>query len=184
MSTTTRRMTIEELERDGPPEGRWELIDGELVAMPPAGEEHGHIWGAIHFQLWGFVAPRQFGRVFGADTGFVVSSDPQVVRVPDVGFVRAERLAPDRDQKQFLRVVPDLVVEVISPWDRAGEVLAKVLMWLDAGTTLVWLVDPAAATVTVFEHDAMPRILGSEDSLDGGEVLPGFTLAIRDIFIA
>ncbi|MDQ3412901.1 MAG: Uma2 family endonuclease [Chloroflexota bacterium] len=182
MATITRRMTVAELERDGAPEGCWELIDGELVEMPPAGEEHGHTWGAIYAHIWNYVIPLRLGRVFGADTGFAVSLDRQMVRVPDAGFVRAERLDPDRDRKRFLRVPPDLAVEVVSPGDRMSEAVAKAAMWLDAGSTIVWVVDPAAETVTVFRQELAPRIYRRDDTLDGGEVLPGFALAVRDIF--
>jgi Uma2 family endonuclease len=183
MATTTHRMTIEELERTGGPEGRWELIDGELVAMPPASEAHGHVVMMIGIRVGAFVLERRLGYVYSSETGFVVATEPRTVRVPDMSFVRKERLAPDRDRTRFLRVPPDLAVEVISPSDGAGEVLAKAIMWLDAGTTIVWLVDPDAETVTEFRQDAAPRIFTRDDTLDGGEVLPGFTLAVRDIFV-
>lgn len=182
MATTIQPITIEELERDGAPEGRWELIDGELVAMAAAGEKHGRIVMAIGIRVGSFVLARRLGYVYSSETGFVVATAPRTVRMPDVSFVCNERLAPDRDQSRFLRLAPDLVVEVISPWDGAGEVLAKVMMWLDAGSSLVWLVDPPAETVTVFAHDAAPQVLAGEELLDGGAVLPGLTLAVREIF--
>src|SRR5688572_10195154 len=68
----------------------------------------------------------------------------------------------------FLRVVPDLVIEVISPGDRTVEVLAKVLMWLEAGAALVWVADPVAETITVYSNEAHPRALSNDDILDGG----------------
>lgn len=182
MATTTRYMTVDELERDGTPEGRWELINGELAAMTPGGEDHGLFGLAVASSLYTHVVPPRLGRAFGADTGFVLSADPPVVRVPDAAFVRAERLPANRDRNRFLRVVPDIVAEVVSPNDRPGEVLAKVSLWLEAGTELVWLIDPDREIVTVFGRDRDPRSLTVDQTLDGGDVLPGFTLPVRDIF--
>ncbi len=182
MATTTRMMTVEDLVRDGAPEGRWELINGELVEMVPGGEDHGIYGLAVGSYLYTYVIPQQLGRAFGADTGFVLSDDPPVVRVPDAAFVRAARLPADRDRSRSLRVVPDIVAEVISPNDRPGEVIAKVMLWLDAGAELVWPVDPGQKTVTVFDRDRAPRTLTIDHTLDGGEVLPGFKLPVRDIF--
>jgi Uma2 family endonuclease len=182
MTATTRMMTVDELERNGAPEGRWELINGELVEMSPAGEDHGAYGVAVSSPLYGYVVSYRLGRVYGPDTGFVIRDDPPTVRVPDVAFVRADRLAADRDRSRFLRVVPDLAVEVISPSESGSEVLAKAMIWLAAGVKLLWLVDPATRTVTIFAAGQAPRGLSIDDTLDGGEVLPGFPLAVRDIF--
>lgn len=184
MTATTRLMTVEDLERTGAPEGRWELINGELVEMSPAGEDHGAYGVAVSSPLFGYVFSRRLGRVYGPDTGIVIADDPPMVRVPDVAFVRADRLPADRDRTRFLRVVPDLVVEVISPAESGSEVLAKAMMWLAAGVELLWLVDPATRTVTIFAAGQPPRLLTSDDTLDGAEVVPGFQLPVRDIFAA
>ncbi len=182
MVTTTRRITLAELEQDGGPEGLWEIIKGELIEMAPAGGKHGRIWGAVHAHLWQFVVPRGLGYVYGADTGFILADDPLVLRVPDVAVVRTERLPTDFDDGGYLRVAPDLVVEVLSPSDQLAAVLAKVVVWLEAGTRLVWLVDPATETVTVFGRERQPRVLSADQFLDGEDVLPGFTLAVSAIF--
>ena len=79
-------------------------------------------------------------------------------------------------------LAPDLAVEVLSPSDRIADALAKIAMYLDAGVRLVWLVDPASQTVTIFRPDAIPTKLDADDTLDGDEVLPGFTLPIAEIF--
>jgi len=182
MVTTTRSVTLEELERDGGPEGWWEVINGELTELLPAGGKHGRIWGAIYAHLWNFVVPNRRGHVYGADTGFVLVVDPLTLRAPDVGFIRAERLPADFDDGGYLRVVPDIVVEVLSPSDRLAPALSKVAAWLEAGVAVVWLVDPTAETVTIFGPEASPRVLTIEQTLDGGDVLSGFTLSVRDIF--
>lgn len=184
MTATTALMTVEALEQNGAPDGRWELINGELVEMSPAGDDHGAYGAAIIIHLGGYVFSRRLGRVYNADTGFVIPGDSPAVRMPDVAFVRADRLPADRDRTRFVRVVPDFAVEVISPSESGGEVLAKVVMWLEAGVRLLWLVDPAAKTVLVFAAGQAPRALTIEHTLDGGDVLPGFELPVRDIFAA
>ena len=182
MVTTSRRMTVEELERDGPPEGRWELVDGELVEMAAAGGRHGRVDVNLVIFVGSFVKTNRLGYVYDSSTGFVISEDPPTVRVPDVAFVRTERLPAGFDDGRFLRVIPDLVVEVISPYDRTVEILAKVLVWLKAGAALVWVANPVAETITVYSNDAQSLVLRSEDILDGGAILPGFSIPVREIF--
>ena len=182
MVTTTQRLTLDELERSGGPEGRWELIDGEVVEMPPAGAEHSRLGMRIGRFVGNFADEHQLGIVFGADGGFILREEPLLLRVPDVAFVRTERLPANFDDGGYLRVAPDLVVEILSPFDRSVEVLAKVVMWLEAGVALLWLVDPVAETVTVYRPGDPPRLLTREQTLDGADVLPGFTLAVSAIF--
>ncbi len=182
MATTTRLMTVEDLERDGAPEGRWELINGELVEMAPASEDHGAYGAAIIVFVGSYVVGQKLGRIYNSETGFVVSGDSPMVRMPDVAFVHYDHLPADRDRSRLVRAAPDFAVEVISPSDRPGAVLAKVMMWLDAGVRLVWLVDPELRTVTVFAPEAPPRTHTIDQTLDGGDVLPGFTLPVRGIF--
>jgi Uma2 family endonuclease len=182
MVTTTRHITVEDLERDGVPEGQWEIVNGELIEMPPAGGEPSRLALEIGSSLVGFVKPRRLGQVYGADGGFVLSEHPLTLRSPDVGFVKTERLPENFRDGGYLRVVPDLVVEVISPSDRMVRVLAKVVMWLEAGVALLWLANPVAMTVTVYTSDDQPRVLSNDDILDGGNVLPGFSIPVREIF--
>jgi Uma2 family endonuclease len=183
MATTTTFMTAEELEQTRLPEGLWEVIDGELIAMSPTGRLHLRPLANLFFALFGFVRPRQLGEVLMPDTGVVLSERPLVVRVPDTGFIRAERLH-DVDDMGYFRVIPDLVVEIVSPSDRAGQVIAKALLWLEAGATVVWSVDPESEAVTIFKAGQAPRVLTIDDTLDGGEVLPGFALPLRELFAA
>lgn len=179
---TTRQLTIEELERDGPPEGRWELIDGELVEMTPSGSGASSVATTFTLFLGNHVRPRKLGKIYGADGGFVVFAGRQIVRVPDAAFVRAERLPSEEEQEKFLRLAPDLVVEVVSPYDRAVEVLDKAMMWLQAGVRLVWVADRRLGTVTVYAPDSSARVLRHGEELDGGDVLPGFKVAVAELF--
>ena len=79
-------------------------------------------------------------------------------------------------------LAPDLAVEVLSPSDRMADAMSKITMYLQAGVRLVWLVDPASLTVTVFRQDAAPKSFGAGESLDGGDVLPGFSVPVAEIF--
>ena len=179
---TTRLTTVEELERDGTPEGRYELIDGELIEMSPAGGDASFVGNTISFFLTGHVRSRGLGRVYNAEGGFVLFPSRALVRAADVAFVRADRLPSKEEHRRLLRLAPDLVVEVISPSDRMDDVLAKVETWLAAGVRLLWLVDPDRRTVAVYEPGREPRALGEGDELDGGEVLPDFRVAVAELF--
>jgi len=178
---TTKLWTVEELERDGPPTGLWELIDGELVEVSPSGRAAAKLAVWIGHLLLGFVAPRRLGEVLGPDCGFVLFPDRALVRAPDVAFVRAERLV-DQDESGFFHLAPDLAVEVRSPTDRLPDVLAKVAMELEAGVALVWLVDPPARTVAVYTVGQAVRVLGEGHALEGRDVLPGFRVEVAEIF--
>jgi Uma2 family endonuclease len=179
---TTRLWTAEDLEREGAPEGRYELIDGELVEMPPSGGEASSVGTMVIYHLVSHVVPRKLGKIYGADGGFVIFPGRDLMRVPDVAFVSADRLPPPAEHRGFLRLAPDLVVEVVSPSDRMTDVMAKVAMWLEAGVGLVWVVEPDERVVTVVGPDRTPRRLGVGDELDGGEVLPDFRVAVAELF--
>lgn len=175
-----RTMTAEEalrLETDQP----WELVEGELHMMTPAGDEHCWIESQLHFALMSHVMQHDLGRVYPGDTGFVLQRGPDTVRAPDVAFVRKDRVQNDR--RGFIDDVPDLVAEIVSPGDRTGDVHARAQMWLAHGVRLVWVVWPDSKTVTVYSsRSAEPRTLRAEDSLDGEDVLPGLTCVVGTIF--
>ena len=104
------------------------------------------------------------------------------MREPDLAFISAARLPLDIRVRGYSEIAPDLVVEIISPGDRPAAVHDKARMWLRYGVRLALLVDPDTRTVTTLPADGPPRTLGEDDTLDGGDVLPGFTCAVRDIF--
>ena len=168
---------------DVPGLGRCELVRGELFMMNPCGFRHGRIASRIGSRLEIFVEKHSCGAVTGAETGFQISRDPDTVRAPDVGFVRAERL-PDTAFEGFFQGAPDLAVEVLSPHDRVGAVNAKVQDWLQAGCGLVWVADPQNRTVSVFRSGGKIILRGESDTLDGADVLPGLTLPVAEIFAA
>lgn len=149
--------------------------------IAPAGFEHGRIASRINARLQDFVERHNLGVVTGAETGFQIESDPDTVRAPDVGFVLAERV-PSTPPTGFFPGAPDLAVEVLSPYDRATDVTAKVQDWLAVGCCLVWVVDPSNQTVTVYDTQKTARVLAERDDLDGGELLSGFRVAVAELF--
>jgi len=161
--------------------GRCELVRGELNMMNPAGDEHGRIIVAVTHALANHVLPRRLGVLHGAETGFVLSRNPDTVRAPDLAFTESERAAPS--VRGFVPRPPDLAVEVLSPDDRPGYVREKVSEWLAAGTIAVWVVDPRKRTVTIHEAGERAVVFGESDMLPGGGLLPGFELAVRDVFV-
>jgi Uma2 family endonuclease len=180
MVTVDRVTTAEQLfERSDL--GRCELVRGELIMMSPAGEEHGWLAMNVAGPLALFVKQNGLGRVYIGDTGFQIARDPDTVRAPDVAFVRAER-AGERPGEKFFPGPPDLAVEILSPSDRAGEVLAKVHDWLDAGCRAVWLVDPRTRTVTIYRSRSRINVLAVGDQISGEDVVEGFTLPVAEIF--
>lgn len=181
---TTKRITVDDLERDGVPDGFWELIDGRIVEVPPAGGEASSIGVTLTSYLAPHVRERGLGRVYGADGGFVLypRTEREMLRAPDAAFVRAERVPPLELHARFLRLAPDLVAEVVSPSNSAPEVAEKIAMWPEAGVRLAWVVDPSARTVAVHAPNQPIRLLREQDDLDGGDVLPDFRVRVSDLF--
>ena len=173
-------MTAEQL-LAAPGLGRCELIRGELVMMSPTGGEHGRLLTMLAARLFGFVEPRNLGAVYSGDPGFLIARDPDTVRAPDVAFVRAQRVPPE-PVRGYFEGAPDLAVEILSPHDRATDVLDKVHRWLDAGCLIVWVVDPERRTVTVYEAPDRAVTLAEEGELSGGDLLPGLRLPVAEVF--
>jgi len=163
-------------------ENRYELIRGKLITMAPAGSEHGHLALGLGARIRIFVENHELGVAFAAETGFILERNPDLVRAPDVGFVRKERLPEGSLPSTYFPGAPDLAVEVVSPHDAAADVQNKVQDWLTHGTQLVWVVEPKSQTVTVFRADGSARVLKPGDTLEGENVLPGFTFEVAKLF--
>lgn len=157
---------------------RAELVGGELVCEPPAGFEHGVRAAGIGYHLLRFIEDHPIGVVCGAETGFVLFRNPDTVRAPDAAFVTRERAECFVDREKYFEGAPDLAAEVVSPGDFRREVAEKIRDYLAAGTRLVWVIDPRRRTVTVHRPGADPRVLGPDDLLEGGDLLPGFALPV------
>lgn len=182
MSTVSQLMTADELwqlPKDGQ---RHELVKGELRTLPPAGFEHGAIGHGLSQELGHHVKKHKLGLLVAAETGFVLAKNPDTVRAPDIAFVRQERIDATGIPKKYWPGAPDLAVEVVSPGDTVYEVDDKVLLWLEAGTRLVWVVNPRQRTVTVHQADVNPIVLTAKDELDGLDVVSGFRVRVGDLF--
>ena len=177
----TRQMSVEEFEATSF-EGRWELIDGEVIEMSPSSDVSSSIGLTIGAILWAHVRPNRLGRLYGADAGFVIFPERPTVRVPDVAFVRADRAPQGEARKHFPRLAPDLVVEVLSPTDRISDVVAKIEKYQKAVLPLIWLVDPEKMIVTVIAAGKATAVLTANDALDGGDIIPGFSVAVSEFF--
>ena len=182
MRTKKTTLTAEELLRLSTTGSRYELVKGELFEMPPAGGRHGGVAMQIGALLNAYVRAHSLGQVFAAETGFILRRDPDTVRAPDAAFVAKDRLPAGELPPGYLEMVPDLAVEVVSPGDSAREVREKVADWMRAGVRLLWAIDPATRSVTVYRSTDDFSVLSEDDTLDGGQVIPGFSAAINDLF--
>lgn len=182
MAVSTKLMTADELLMLPDDGKRYELIEGVLNEMSPPGTAHGLTAMRAGAILFNFVHQRDLGEVFAAETGFILSTNPDTVRAPDAALVAAERLPTGDLPAGYLRLAPDLVVEVVSPSDTASELQSKVGTWLDAGCRLVWVVNPATRSITIYRSREDVRMLGERDVLDGNPVFDGFSAQVRNLF--
>ena len=171
-------MTAEQLARHPVPHKRTELVRGRLVVREPAAPRHGSVAARVLIEIGKYLDDHPVGTVYAAETGFTLFRGPDTVRAPDVAFIRADRV-PAGEGPGFGDVVPDLVVEVLSPGDRRRTVETKVADWLRAGTRLVWVICPRRRTVQVHRAGGAAETLTEGDALDGEDVLPGFRVAVR-----
>ena len=175
-------MTAEEFVTQSVPDGKAELVRGELRVTPPAGAPHAMAARNLVHLLDSHTAPCALGWVFPDGTGYELVRLPHTVRVPDVSFVRAGRLPKEGVGPGLLKSPPDLAVEVLSPNETASELEEKLGDYASAGTPLVWVVDPVLRTVKIVAADAPVRRLREGDTLDGGGVIPEFSCAVAAVF--
>jgi len=165
---------------------RLELSEGRLVIMSPAGWKHGGLVSLLDRLVGIFVDQNGLGMTTGAETGYILHRSTAVderdtVRAPDVGFIAKARIPPEIPDSGYVPFAPDLAIEVISPNDDPDEVHLKVTEYLKYGTRMVCLFYPKSETAAVYTPTTFQSI-GRDEVLDGGEVLPGFRLALRDVF--
>jgi len=182
-ATITKPTTADEL-LSMPDDGyRYELVKGELIRMaPPPGSEHGEVTMNLAGPLYQHVKSNNLGVVYAAETGFKLESNPDTVRAPDIAFVRRERVQDTGRLSGYVSGAPDLAVEVLSPSDRTIKVEEKIAAWLEAGARMVWVASSKLRTVTVYRSLTDITVLTEQDMLDGGDVVPGFRIAVADIF--
>lgn len=178
-----RLVTAEELALLPDDGDRYELVEGRLIRMPPASFLSSVIAATILRILGTFVREHRLGICAGADGGVRLKPNPDTVRAPEVSFVRAERIPVSGLQSGYWPGAPDLAIDVLSQSDRYPEVQRKVQEYFDAGTWLVWVVDPESRTATVLHADVRSKFLGPEEVLDGEDVLSGFRLPLGEVWV-
>ncbi|HEX3315912.1 MAG TPA: Uma2 family endonuclease [Gemmataceae bacterium] len=179
-ASTTNLTTADEffsLPNDGQ---RRELVRGEVRTMTPPGYDHGDVTLALGEVLRRHVREHQLGKAL-AEIGFIIAHDPDTVLAPDLAFVRKERV-PVRGNPKFFDGPPDLAVEVVSPNDTVNEVEDKVLDWIEAGASMVWVVNPKHRRVTVHRSLTDVVVLHENDVLEGDPVVAGFRCQVRELF--
>lgn len=188
-----RAITLEEFEAKFAGK-RYEYINGRAVPMGPEvvlpnGEvvvaatksEHGILVDKIHVAVSVFVTEHHLGQVFGAETGFIMRQDTHDIRAADVAFISMERMKEVK-RAEWLPFPPDLAVEVVSEYDTARDVREKAEDYMDNGTRLLWIVYPDRRIIDIHRPGQPVVKLGVADQLDGGDVLPGFSVLVKDIF--
>ena len=158
-----------------------ELIRGVLHETMASGMRHGKIAMLLGAKFVMHVEPAGLGQVIGSDAGVLLERNPDTVREPDIAYISAERLPLDAEIDGYCPVPPDLVVEIVSPSDSEREVDDKATMWLSFGVRMVLVINPETRTIRVRQPDLPTIILTVDDTLDGGEVLPGFSCPVREI---
>lgn len=180
-TTTGKLITAEEFARMPDPKdgSKQELVRGVIIAMPPPGGRHGVCCARISRRVGNFVEDHGLGVVATNDTGFICERSPDTVRGPDVSFWKKERLK--EIPEGYIEVAPDLTVEVVSPSDHFSRTNRKIHEYLEKGIALIWVVDPEDRTLSVYRTGERLKILTESETLDGADVLPGFSCKVADL---
>jgi Uma2 family endonuclease len=160
----------------------YELQAGQLISEPTPGGRHGRICANVMFEVMSHIRRHDLGVAYTNDGGYVLARNPDTVRGPDISFLRKARFEEVGDTPKAIPGPPDLAIEVLSPGDTRSLIHARVADYLAAGTPLVWIVDPERKQVTAYRELLAPRILRAADTLDGEDVLPGFSVQVGELF--
>ena len=180
MVTAVKLITAEELllmPRDG---RRYELLRGVLVEKMPTGDPHGDTVPRISYALTGYAEENDYGEIRSGEPGYFLERDPDTVRAPDVAWIAPGRIP--QGTRGYPELAPDLAVDVKSPGNSYAELAAKAGMWLSYGSREVWVADPERVTITVYRPYQEPVTLGEDDTLEGGDLLPGFAVPVWKLF--
>ena len=180
-ATERKLMTAEELLKMPKGDGRrFELIRGVLIEKMPTGDPHGESVNLTSYALTHYARSNRYGVVRSGDPGYRLERDPDTVRAPDVACFAPGRLT--RGRRGYPEMAPDLAVEVKSPRNSWPEMAAKAYMWLSYGSREAWVGDPETVTVRIYRPNAAPVVLSADDALDGGDLLSGFSIPVRELF--
>ena len=160
---------------------RFELVRGVLIEKMPVGDPHCEAVALTTTVITNYSRANRYGVVRTGEPGYWLERDPDTVRAPDVAWFAPGRLT--RGVRGYPEIIPDLAIEIKSPSNSWPEIAAKAYMWLSYGSRQAWVGDPESVTVRIYRPNAAPVILGADDILDGGDLLPGFSVAVRDLFL-
>ena len=182
MATSQKLLTVEQFYalaagRDT----RAELVRGEVQEASPFGELQGATAAALVEFLRAFVRKNRLGRVL-IEAGFILRRNPDVVRAPDVAFIHRNHLPPGGRRRSFIEGAPDIAIEVVSPNDTAQEMAEKTYEYQLAGTQEVWFLYSDLRRMAIHRRGSEPRSYTTDDTLEGGDLLPGFSLKVGDLF--
>jgi Uma2 family endonuclease len=159
-----------------------ELVKGRILAMPVPKPRHGEICGNAVFLLGAHARDRDLGRVLSNDSGVITERGPDTVRGADVSFYSFARVPKGPLPDGYLETPPDLIVEVLSPSDRWPKVLAKVAEYLEAGTTVVVVLDDERRLAHVYRADGTTRVLAADEELTLPDLLGDFSVKVGRFF--
>ena len=177
-----RPVTADELLRMPDQAFRRELVRGVVRERPFMGAIEGRLAAVIGLALLEHVQRYSLGVGYAAGTGFQLARDPDTVRAPTAAFLNREKAEVMAEVEGYVPGAPDLAVEVVTTSDDQDATEERVRSWLDAGTRMVVVVDPWKRWVTVYHSRDDIRVLGEGDVLDGGDVVPGWTLPVKSLF--
>jgi Uma2 family endonuclease len=164
------------------PDVRFELVDGEVVEVPGSSMKHVAIVALIFSTLQRFVREVRIGQAFPDGLAYLLQKNPDTIRIPDVSVVPGDRLPESGPTDGYSTIVPSLTVEVVSPGNSALELRRRTRDYLEAGVSIVWVVWPEERSISVYRGSMTPVELTADDTLDGGDVLPGFSVKVADLF--
>jgi Uma2 family endonuclease len=182
MAITEKLLTAEEFEQLPDDGKRYELLDGELREMAPTVYWHGEVETNLATLLHTYVRAHRLGRVSCGEILCIVRRNPDRVRAADIAFIRQERVPPLEARQHIMEVIPDLIVEILSKHDTVEEISGKIDDWLGGGVQMLWIIDPFRRTVTTYQPDRDPVLLGEHGTLEGDPVVPGFQCPVAEIF--
>jgi len=175
-------MTLDEYYAYHPDDRKYELLAGFVLSEPHPGSRHGRVIARLVRLIENFVEPRQLGFTLTGEAGYVLATDPPTVLIPDVSYLSFARGKDHVEATTPFPGAPDLAIEVLSPSNRPAEIRRKVSTYLSAGCPLVWVVDPKHRTVTIHAGPDAGTVLWEDNVLEGGAVIPGFSIPVRELF--
>jgi Uma2 family endonuclease len=159
-----------------------ELVDGRLIERKPSAWSS-LVEGYIGARLLNYAWTNRIGSVWPGTMGYQISPNrPNTIRKPHVSFIRKEKLSPDVMENDFIKIVPDLVVEMLSPNDLVYEVDRKIVEYKRAGVRLIWVVNPETRSVAIYRPNGTASILNDTDTIKGEDVLPSFECPVSSFF--